>query len=267
MTRPQVPATSAAPAAAEPRARTSRRVERYPVNAGLLSGVSPGSDHGEQPGRQHKPTLHPRTGGQYDCIPVKLRTRHRHNLARRPQRHMALMTMETLQTCETKRQPGSVQICAIGAHCVTGNNKCCSAIGPNQHHRMRYINRAEQPAALTSPDELTSQPDKWCCERGLNSRPHHYQWCALPLSYRSVPGRSRARGSACIISRRWIDDGRVQINPPNAVSGKPRQHCANDGAQPVRGLRRRAAIPAVSCSRIRPTRRGLRSWLGTPRCR
>jgi hypothetical protein len=22
----------------------------------------------------------------------------------------------------------------------------------------------------------------------LNSRPHHYQWCALPLSYRSIPG-------------------------------------------------------------------------------
>jgi hypothetical protein len=21
----------------------------------------------------------------------------------------------------------------------------------------------------------------------LNSRPHHYQWCALPLSYRSIP--------------------------------------------------------------------------------
>ena len=26
---------------------------------------------------------------------------------------------------------------------------------------------------------------KWCCERGLNSRPHPYQGCALPLSYRS----------------------------------------------------------------------------------
>lgn len=25
----------------------------------------------------------------------------------------------------------------------------------------------------------------WCCERGLNSRPLHYQWSALPLSYRS----------------------------------------------------------------------------------
>ena len=23
----------------------------------------------------------------------------------------------------------------------------------------------------------------WCRQRELNSRPHHYQWCALPLSY------------------------------------------------------------------------------------
>ena len=26
----------------------------------------------------------------------------------------------------------------------------------------------------------------WCCERGLNSRPHPYQGCALPLSYHSA---------------------------------------------------------------------------------
>ena len=26
----------------------------------------------------------------------------------------------------------------------------------------------------------------WCCERGLNSRPHPYQGCALPLSYHSI---------------------------------------------------------------------------------
>ena len=27
---------------------------------------------------------------------------------------------------------------------------------------------------------------KWCCQRGLNSRPLHYQWSALPLSYGSM---------------------------------------------------------------------------------
>jgi hypothetical protein len=39
----------------------------------------------------------------------------------------------------------------------------------------------------------------WCCERGLNSRPHHYQWCALPLSYRSIfAGGKLCPGPACI---------------------------------------------------------------------
>ena len=43
--------------------------------------------------------------------------------------------------------------------------------------------------------------DKWCCERGLNSRPLHYQWSALPLSYRSMarPARARGRRRACAI--------------------------------------------------------------------
>jgi hypothetical protein len=28
----------------------------------------------------------------------------------------------------------------------------------------------------------------WCCQTGLNCRPLHYQWSALPLSYGSAPG-------------------------------------------------------------------------------
>ena len=36
---------------------------------------------------------------------------------------------------------------------------------------------------------------KWCCWGGLNSRPHPYQGCALPLSYSStVPPRANAVG-------------------------------------------------------------------------
>ena len=38
---------------------------------------------------------------------------------------------------------------------------------------------------------------RWCCERGLNSRPHPYQGCALPLSYHSIRERGisgRLRG-------------------------------------------------------------------------
>ena len=41
----------------------------------------------------------------------------------------------------------------------------------------------------------------WCCERGLNSRPLHYQWSALPLSY-----RSNLDGATCDTGRgRWQD--------------------------------------------------------------
>ena len=31
----------------------------------------------------------------------------------------------------------------------------------------------------------------WCCQTGLNCRPLHYQWSALPLSYGSMPGIRR----------------------------------------------------------------------------
>jgi hypothetical protein len=43
------------------------------------------------------------------------------------------------------------------------------------------------PAAFKSSKHL--QGLDWCCERGLNSRPLHYQWSALPLSYRSIRSR------------------------------------------------------------------------------
>src|SRR5947207_13596474 len=29
--------------------------------------------------------------------------------------------------------------------------------------------------------------EDWCCQTGLNCRPLHYQWSALPLSYGSMP--------------------------------------------------------------------------------
>ena len=35
---------------------------------------------------------------------------------------------------------------------------------------------------------LIVQGKSWCCQTGLNCRPLHYQWSALPLSYGSVPG-------------------------------------------------------------------------------
>ena len=37
---------------------------------------------------------------------------------------------------------------------------------------------------------------KWCHERELNSRPRHYQWRALPLSYRGLLFKGASDGQA-----------------------------------------------------------------------
>lgn len=37
-----------------------------------------------------------------------------------------------------------------------------------------------------SADSCSLQQMKWCCQTGLNCRPLHYQWSALPLSYGSM---------------------------------------------------------------------------------
>jgi hypothetical protein len=35
-------------------------------------------------------------------------------------------------------------------------------------------------------DLCVIEPREWCCQTGLNCRPLHYQWSALPLSYGSM---------------------------------------------------------------------------------
>src|SRR6202171_4607379 len=37
---------------------------------------------------------------------------------------------------------------------------------------------------------------RWCCQTGLNCRPLHYQWSALPLSYGSMPGSGESAQKA-----------------------------------------------------------------------
>ncbi len=43
---------------------------------------------------------------------------------------------------------------------------------------------------LRNPDFLRG---RWCCQTGLNCRPLHYQWSALPLSYGSMPPENRPK--------------------------------------------------------------------------
>src|SRR6185437_2922063 len=64
----------------------------------------------------------------------------------------------------------------------------------------------------------------WCCQTGLNCRPLHYQWSALPLSYGSVPG---SRESAKSATRR------------------PADPCHKPPARASAGLDRRIGMPPV----------------------
>ena len=60
---------------------------------------------------------------------------------------------------------------------------------------------------------------KWCCERGLNSRPHPYQGCALPLSYRSIPAW-RSGGRPCRRSGLAIAIAFRRVQAHSACRGK-----------------------------------------------
>ena len=55
-------------------------------------------------------------------------------------------------------------------------------------HRRRAIETCKTRAlsAARMPIRAYFQKMKWCCQTGLNCRPLHYQWSALPLSYGSM---------------------------------------------------------------------------------
>jgi hypothetical protein len=42
-----------------------------------------------------------------------------------------------------------------------------------------------------------SREKDWCCQTGLNCRPLHYQWSALPLSYGSMPDAGISQKGPC----------------------------------------------------------------------
>src|ERR1700729_2299692 len=60
--------------------------------------------------------------------------------------------------------------------------------------------------------------EKWCCQTGLNCRPLHYQWSALPLSYGSMP---RIRESAPKGLHKAADPCHKAKKRASAASGRP----------------------------------------------
>ena len=67
----------------------------------------------------------------------------------------------------------------------------------------------------------------WCCERGLNSRPHPYQGCALPLSYHSAGTVWASALPAWRLIRRYLA----------ALQGVSRAGDLAGNLDPARGLR------------------------------
>src|SRR5258706_11196295 len=78
------------------------------------------------------------------------------------------------------------------------------------------------------------QRENWCCQTGLNCRPLHYQWSALPLSYGSVPRTKDSAKKAA--TRRPI----LATRPPRAQAQAPHA-----------GLRSHQKRPEISVKRPR----------------
>ncbi len=75
--------------------------------------------------------------------------------------------------------------------------------------------RAQRAWHLPAEANYRFQPDKWCCKRGLNSRPLPYQGSALPLSYCSAGMPCRGTCQAWRVIRRKADALQGQIDHAN----------------------------------------------------
>jgi hypothetical protein len=108
-------------------------------------------------------------------------------------------------------------------------------------------------ANLMSPTEAGNFVRKgWCCQTGLNCRPLHYQWSALPLSYGSMPG---IRGNR----PKWPPARR----PVLATRALPAQACGRAGTGPNSSQIGTDGRGPVQIGNFRPCP-GSRSRLGPP---
>ena len=61
-----------------------------------------------------------------------------------------------------------------------------SSLRPLQRRRATETSKTRAFGAARMPIRACSGKNGWCCQTGLNCRPLHYQWSALPLSYGSM---------------------------------------------------------------------------------
>lgn len=130
------------------------------------------------------------------------------------------------------------------------------------------------------PETSKRSQQDWCCQTGLNCRPLHYQWSALPLSYGSVPWNRKSQGGPA--RRRSLPQGHrrcKRIRPDfGRLSGRggllqPRQFPADPPAKnDLRGQHRAQHIRLAAggevvpaCQRSQRQRRQLSAIIGSPK--
>src|SRR3984893_19224347 len=81
-----------------------------------------------------------------------------------------------------------------------------------------------------------SREKDWCCQTGLNCRPLHYQWSALPLSYGSMPGSGESALRAPT-GGRFLPQGPLwrkhAAGPGMPQNGQKMARAAHGGGDPV----------------------------------
>ena len=77
----------------------------------------------------------------------------------------------------------------LALHFRAADRGCPSAPGLPCAHFKEEGERRKQNSGVSSREIAAScdgWTEEWCCQTGLNCRPLHYQWSALPLSYGSI---------------------------------------------------------------------------------
>src|SRR3954470_2860985 len=103
---------------------------------------------------------------------------------------------------------------------------------------------------FSSESAMMESPKNWCCQTGLNCRPLHYQWSALPLSYGSVPGSGESaqralQGGAILATRPPFAQARGAPKTPAKISKS-----TGRARQPVRPAQFRADPVPICCPRM-----------------
>jgi hypothetical protein len=109
---------------------------------------------------------------------------------------------------------------------------------------VRSPGRSQQRSLDGSHRKLFISCGKWCCQTGLNCRPLHYQWSALPLSYGSMPGIRGIGPSRPPLGGRFLPQGPLWRKHAGGLgTAQNRQKSAQAANEPVKGANLGQSVP------------------------